>query len=375
MTACCLGGAVMADDSASPFDFGVLYTSEIWRNVSGGREQGSVYLDNLDATLEIDAERLFGWRGTRVLLYGLYNNGRSLSGEKVGDLQVVSNIETGVEAARLYEAWIETPVTDRGSLLVGLYDLNREFDVLESAVRFINSAHGIGTDFGQSGRNGPSIFPVTSLALRFAWQWNDRIRWRAAVLDGVPGDPDDPGATTIDLGGGDGALLVGEIEWAQQGRRLLAGAWGYTADFPRWPDPAAPGPTRRGDGNGGLYLRGETPLGAGGATLFARVGVADGDYNPFSGFLGAGVEWAGSIAARPQDSFGIAIALAETSNAYRRAFDAEPREFKLEMTYRMPIGERITLQPDLQYIRNPGLDPTLDDAWAIGLRFELTLLP
>jgi carbohydrate-selective porin OprB len=29
------------------------------------------------------------------------------------------------------------------------------------------------------------------------------------------------------------------------------------------------------------------------------------------------------------------------------------------------------VQPDLQYIRHPNTDPTLADAFAIGLRFEM----
>lgn len=372
----CLFGAVVgrADEADGPIDFGAVYTAEIWRNVSGGLEQGTVYLDNLDATVTIDAERLFGWRDTRVLVYGLYNNGRSLSGEKIGDLQVVSNIETGVEAARLYEAWIETQVFDNGSLLFGLYDLNREFDVLDSSLLFINSGHGIGTDFGQSGRNGPSIFPATSLALRFAWDWSESTVLRVAVFDGVPGDPDDPGATAIELGGDDGALLAGEIEWSDRGRRVLVGAWHYTANFNRWPDPAAPTVMSRGSGNGGLYLRGETPVANSGIRVFGRAGVADGAFNVFSAFLSAGFEWAGVNTRRPQDRFGAAIALAETSGDYLRAFRADDREIKLEFTYRIPLGERFVLQPDLQYIANPGLDPALDDAWTVGLRFELTLV-
>lgn len=362
-----------AEEALLPFDFSVVYTSEVWRNVRGGIREDSVYLDNLDATFEVDAERLWGWDDTRFFLYALYNNGQSFSEDKVGDRQVVSNIETGVEALRLYEAWVETPVAGSGSLLFGLFDLNSEFDVLESSSLFINSAHGIGTDFGQSGLSGPSIFPATSLAVRFHWQWNDRWSVRTAVFDGVPGDPDDPGATAVQLGDGEGALLVAELDWSDGDRRVLAGAWRYTADFEEWPDPSGPGPAQFGSGNGGLYLRGETALDAG-VSLFGRIGMADASYNVFSGFLSAGLTWEAPTARRPDDTFGIAIAWAEASSAFRRAESAEAREIKAELTYRMVLGERFAVQPDIQYIINPGLDPTLDHAWAVGLRFELGVI-
>jgi len=41
-------------------------------NVRGGVRRGSRYLDNLDVTLVVDAERAFGWGGATLFAYGLY---------------------------------------------------------------------------------------------------------------------------------------------------------------------------------------------------------------------------------------------------------------------------------------------------------------
>jgi hypothetical protein len=30
------------------------------------------------------------------------------------------------------------------------------------------------------------------------------------------------------------------------------------------------------------------------------------------------------------------------------------------------------LQSDVQYVRNPGMDASIDSSWAIGLRFEIS---
>ncbi|MDZ7770630.1 MAG: hypothetical protein U5K38_16970 [Woeseiaceae bacterium] len=57
----------------------VAYTGDIWTSVSGGIGSGSAYLDNLDVTLDIDAESLWGLSNTRFFLYGLYNNGSDFS--------------------------------------------------------------------------------------------------------------------------------------------------------------------------------------------------------------------------------------------------------------------------------------------------------
>ena len=46
-------------------------------------------------------------------------------------------------------------------------------------------------------------------------------------------------------------------------------------------------------------------------------------------------------------------------------------ETDIELSYRMILGEHLLVQPDLHYIVNPGTDPTLANAWAFGLRFQL----
>ncbi|MFX3658239.1 MAG: carbohydrate porin [bacterium] len=364
-----------------PVSAALTYTGEAWRNIDGGRRTGSAYLDNVDATLAVNADAAWGWRDTSIFLHAIYNNGDSLSGSLAGDAQVISNIDTGVRAARVLEAWIDAPLGSGGSIRAGLYDLNSEFDALESAQLFIHSAHGIGTDIGQSGRNGPSIFPVTGAGVRVAWTLPGAWTVRAAVVDGKPGDPDDAERTTIRLSSQEGALVVAEAAWGEPGRQLLAGAWGYTARFDTWrPSAAAPTP-RRARGNGGVYLRGETPVGGAdsGITVFGRLGVADGRFNVFSSFLGAGVTVDGARFGRPRDRFGAAVAWAEASSRFQThgfADGAEPddREVALEITYRLHLSDRIALQPDLQYVIDPGLRHGRDDVWAAALRFEVALL-
>ena len=72
-------------------------------------------------------------------------------------------------------------------MLVGLYDLNTEFDALESAGLFLNSSQGIGPEFAQSGLNGPSIFPTTTLGLRAKWAPGSRFYLESVVLNGLAG--------------------------------------------------------------------------------------------------------------------------------------------------------------------------------------------
>ena len=61
--------------------------------VAGGLERGSVFLDNIDVVLTIDAAELLGWSGATLMISGLGNRGGSPT-ELVGDVQGVSNIDT-----------------------------------------------------------------------------------------------------------------------------------------------------------------------------------------------------------------------------------------------------------------------------------------
>jgi len=360
------------------------YTGEVWRNTQGGIKHASRYLDNLDLTWELDSTTLWDAPGGTFFFYGLYNNAAELSAEVLGDTQTVSNIDAP-QAFRLFEAWYEqTLLGDRLSLLVGLHDLNSEFDVLDTRGLFILSAHGIGTDFAQTGENGPSIFPVTSLAFRAHWRFTEAWSVRGAVYDGVPGDPDRPSKTVIDLGKGDGALGVAELAYeGASGLVVKAGYWHYTAKFDDLTAVDTKGAPVRRKGNDGFYVEGEMPVTHEpgnpdqGLTIFVRYGRAKDNINQFQSFLGAGGVYTGLLPGRPGDQLGFAIAFARNGAPYIRAQarvgrPADTTERHFEFTYHAQLTDWLALQPDIQYIINPGTDPSVKDVLVFGLRFEIS---
>lgn len=348
----------------SPLTFEAGYTADIWRN-EGGIRQGKRFLNNVDLVSQLDLGRTIGWKGATAQAYVLYNNSRALT-ELTGDAQVVSNIETGVEALRLYEAWIDAPLGERARLKVGLYDLNSEFDALETSSLFVGSAHGIGTDISQSGDNGPSIFPVTSLSARLQIELANTVKVRAAVLDGVPGDPSRPSRTVVRLSKDDGALLIGELDFGDDKGRLIAGAWGYTKSVTTH--------NLSGDGSStGVYLRGEARLAEtriGAMHGFFRLGLASGKVNTFSRFASGGI----TLENDTGNSFGLAIAHVMTSDQFREVNPSlGSSETVFEGTYAHRLTSWLEVQPNVQWVINPSADPAVDNALAFGLRFSFGL--
>lgn len=341
-------------------EFAASYIGEGWSVREGGLATGERYLDHLDVSVTTDLERAIGWRGATFFAQGVYNNGESLTDDLVGDLQAVSNIDGG-GPARIHQLWLEQRFAG-ASVLAGLYDINGEFDTTETGGLFINGSHGMGADFGQSGANGPSIYPVTGLAVRGSVEVAEGWTVRAAVAEGDPGDVDD--APSLRLTSDEGALLVLETAYENAGGKFAVGGWRYTAEF----EPISGGAP--GSGNGGFYALAERKLGERLAG-FVRAGVADDTFNPIKAYVGGGVSLTGPIAARPDDQIGVAIAWAELGEPFRMTEGLADREVVLEMTYRAVINDHVSLQPDVQYVFNPGGRD--DDALIVGLRFELAL--
>ena len=363
--------------SAGELAFETVYTGEVFKNFHGGIRPGTRYLDNFDITVEYSMPNFGSDEEGTIFFYGIYNNDQVLSEDLVGDAQGVSNIDNS-RNFRFYEFWYnQTFLKGRGSFKLGLFDLNSEFDVNETGSLFINSSHGIGPDFSQSGDNGPSIFPVTSLALRVQYAISDDWDVRAAVLDSAPGDPDRPARNAIKLD--DGVLLVGESEFRPSAAmRFAVGGWHYFDKF----DRILPDPEGSTFNQWGAYVMAEGTLTreAGdesqGLSGFLRTGFANDIVNQIGTYLGLGVVYTGSLSGRDSDQVGLAIALARNGGDFktlRREASLPVNDFELnvELSYRIQVTDWLTLQPDLQYIIHPGAVGELRNAIVGGIRFQV----
>jgi porin len=372
-------------DTRRAFTLSAAYTADLLRNASGGLEVGNTYLDNLDITLAIDGEQAFGVPGFELFVYGLYNNANRFSERYAGDAMTASNIDSP-RAIRLYEAWAQWTFADaRASLRAGLYDLNSEFDVSDARGTLINSSFGVGHELAQTGVNGPSIFPSTSLAVRFAYELGSDWAILAAAFDGVPGDPDVPARTRVDISEEDGALLITELQRSREDarlRKLAIGAWSYTETFERIDDTLlGVDPPRKGTSTGGYALADfsvwqDRERSARRVEAFARIGIASADVNEYDRNAQAGIIVRQPFGAAAEESLGFAVSWARTGSPARRAWreldsPIEEAESVIELTYRRALLPWLTVQPDLQYIVNPSADPSLDDALVIFLRVEL----
>ena len=341
------------------------YTGDVVSNLSGGLKTGTQYLDNYDLTLMLDLEKHLGWKHTELFFYGLGNQGKNPSATLIGDAQTMSNIEAP-SGFKVYEFWLQRSIGNH-RVLFGLFDLNSEFDSMDSASLFLNSSHGIGPDFSQSGLNGPSIFPVTSLAIRYAYSSPSNFYLRTALFDGVPGLPEKENGTYVKWDKDEGFLFSAEAGKEADGYKWGLGVWRYTADFDTFDSSDQ-------RSNTGVYLLGEKHLSEdGGLSVFGRIGVADEEVNAVDYYLGCGATWSG-VGKRSDDQVGLAFAYAHLGSPYVGSVnqDLDDAELNVEATYFLNINKTIGLQLDFQHILDPGMDPALEDATAVATRLTLS---
>ncbi|SMO47157.1 carbohydrate porin [Gracilimonas mengyeensis] len=383
--------------SDNPFSLSATYIGDLFGNVAGGEEQGIRYFDNIDINLEVDLEKLGSpvLSGTTVYAYGLGNQGGSIS-ELAGDVQGVSNIEAET-SWRLYEVWAQKKFfLLNSSLLMGLYDINSEFNYLQSSQLFLNSSHGLDPTIALSGTLGPSTFPHTSMGARLKLNpWRGLV-WQAALLDGVPSDPGNTRGTKIKFREDDGLFLITELSLHSvdqdklhlrgQKRRLSnylgrevdadnsigIGGWMYTDKRDSWR------PNGQKNYEYGIYALGEYKFADKDnqwpeAHFFSRVGMSNPSVSELSFFGGGGVALSGVLQSNKKDVVGFAVAYTQSSTNYREQVlisgqTPEMAETNYEWTYRFQLHPYIQLQADVQYVVNPGFDAELSNAWIFGLR-------
>ncbi len=328
---------------------------------------------NLDLKLAVDLNELLGWNGAALEFCTLGNDGSEPSGP-IGVAQAVSSIETTPDM-RLYTAALRYAfLDDVASVLVGLYDLNSEFCVLEAASPFLNSSFGIGPEIAQTGEAGPSIFPVTSAGVRLmASPWEG---WTiaGAVLDGVPGSPLAETGTHVEFNAGDGVLFAAEIAHTPESAvatKIGIGLWGYTSAFEDLAECTAEGNAVCRRDNAGLYAIAEGPIAGEGTSAFFRVGTANANVNRFDlsvagGFNIASVFNEGDIAA-------IGFSTARNGWKYRSVGAPETlaSETVIEATYQTPLTSWLTIQPDIQLFFAPDGDAARATEVVGGLRISM----
>ncbi len=329
------------------------FIGEYVENTSGGVLQDSLMHDTADLAITLDTEAAHMWDGGTFFMELLYNHGDDPSAF-IGDTQTASNIADG-KRSRLQQLWFDQAIGDNVSFLIGLHDLNSEFDASEYGALFLNSSFGIGPEI--SGNVGTSLWPEAGMATRLSIH-NDNSYLKVAVYDG------DPATRKVDEAA-EGLMTIGEAAWLNGDAAYKIGAWQHSAD-----KVAPDGKVYSQDT--GIYTVIDQPINDR-IGVFLQLGYADKDRNDIESYVGAGVVVAGPIPGRADDTFGLAVARANFSSVSQTANNIGAAETAIELTYDITITDWLNIHPAYQIIQNPGGDTTLTDAGVGMLRVDIHL--
>ena len=366
-----------AQEEAKSLSFPFSYTGEGLANLSGGTRRGAIYDAVASLGIKGDLDKLTGWRGGSFLVSGLYPHGASLTGKYVHDFNDVSNIDA-YDSLRLYEAWLEQEFADgKGSIRLGQILADTEFFVSSNAALFVNSAFGAIPLVSQN-FDAP-VYPVAAPGARVRWTFSDSLSLQAGLFDGDVGDPavDNKHGVDWHLNPDDGVLALSEIAYTKQGgKEGLAGVYKLGGFYHHSESSDSGSHTVAG-----AYIIADQQLWRKPGTEdqglcgFVRIGGAPGELNTVPFYLDAGFNIKGLLPGRDEDIAGIGFSYTKLGTSLRDGDDsavASRHEAILEATYKFQTTKWSSVQPDIQYVFNPGESEKKDNAFVAGIRLAVT---
>ena len=406
--------------------FALQETSEVLGNVTGGARRGFDYDGLTQMVLQLDTQRAFSWYGGTFNASALQIHGRNLSADNLLTLQTASGIEAD-RATRLWELWYDQKFLeeDRLDVKIGQQSLDQEFMVSQNASLFVNTMFGWPMLPSADLPGGGPAYPLSALGVRVRVRPMNSLTFLAGVFNGSPvsnntGDPQrqNPSGTSFPLNGG--ALAIAEVQYAYPslGTMLYAdqaeplarvyrlGIW---YDNERFADqeidntglslanPASTGVPATHRGDYAVYAVADQIIWVdpeeGDRTLnvFLRaMGTPLADRNLVDFSLNAGLTFHEPILHRDDDTCGIgmgyahvsgrAAALNRDTGLFTGSFTpVRSGETFVEATYQIQLTPWWQLQPDFQYVFNPGAgianpnSPTqrLKNEAVVGLRTNI----
>jgi porin len=370
-------------------------------DVSGGVKRGATLQGVTTVSVQVDTGKAFHLQGGTFNVSALQIHGRSLSPYYLDDLQAANGNEAD-DATRLWELWYDQSFDNSmADIKIGQQSIDNEFLSSQYSALFVNTMAGWPLVPSADLYAGGPAYPLSSLGGRIRFKPADNETILAGVFDdNPPGHDFDDDAQDDDAGGtrfnvNTGALFITEFQYVTNqpvvGQLVQSNAtpapsgtykigfWYDTAGFPdqeygtdglSLANPSSNGVPVRHRGNYSLYAVVDQtvwqPNSTQSVSVFGRVmGAPLGDENLISYSFNGGVSVAAPVLARANDVAGIdfgignvssrAAGLDRDTNFYNgTGGPVRGTEELIELTYQAQATPWLVVQPDFQYVMNPG---------------------
>ena len=143
------------------------YTNNIAGNPVGGKSAGFTYCDNITFGLDLDLEKIIGWKGGHLTVSGLNRDGSNLSQKNIGNQFTVQQVFGG-SAVMFYALYLDQKLwDDRISIKIGRFATGDDF--ASSPIYWLYMNNGID--------GNPQALPVNTQFSAYPWAvWAARVR-------------------------------------------------------------------------------------------------------------------------------------------------------------------------------------------------------
>ncbi len=366
------------------------YVANIQANIYGGKKKGFGYFHEIGFYLSFDLEKLLGWKGSEFNISGSQKSGNNLSTNDIGNLFNVAQLCCGATYKIVDIFYQQRLMQDKLNIRLGRISAGDEFMTSPIYWHFVQSAIN---------DNPGAIFFNVDFSTFSDATWGARIRFKpneeCYIMAGVYNANPNFFRTKFH---GAYFSFKGPYMWlAEAGYRhylnytmpgnYKLGVYYQSGQF-QYLNPENGSKT----GNYGFYIlvdqmiyREPNYSTKQGLTPFLALLIApDNDINLIPFFMCGGFVYEGLIPGRDKDIAGFAFAYGNISSENKPQPQSgspvgvnamTPQEFEavVEWTYIIELAPWLNIQPDIQYVINPGATGELPDALVIGFQLAVSL--
>ena len=359
-----LGVRPILEDHGVTINSSLLYSpfAKTRGGMNDGRAGRGYSLFNLSVT--VDTEKAGLWKGGTF--YALYQNkkGFGLTSEAMGDWMGLDGWDWR-EMNQISEYWYQQMFfKDKLRLKFGKQDANTDFCFLNSGWDFTNTAHSVNptvplpTYPDQAFGFMAEISPKEWISIKNGIYSRFNVPFNITEIELKPTIKNLPGRYML------GAWELSDSNGMEAAAGVDDVGETYYNNFNR---------------NFGAYTGFEQMIykenkkdteDMQGLTVFAQYGISPSNRNDMSQYVGGGLHYRGPIKNRDQDILGLAVANGSFAQRLGYITNQVGSETSIEAFYKYQVNPWFYLQPDVQFIMNPG--GCYDNSVAIGLRSVIT---
>jgi porin len=367
------------------------YVSETFANVSGGRQRGSTYAQQLRLGADLDMDRIAGWSGATLHFTLNDRRGAGVSADYIGNRLPVQEVYGG-PYTRLSEASIEQNLAGgRLNLRLGFFAMGNDLGGMAIGCQLVNAAF-CAHPLSLSGNSGWYNYPNARWGAAIRYQLRPALLLRTGVYQDNPRLGDKENAFKPFAAGTAGVVLPLELEYAPGSAPHSAALPGHyklgvlydTARVKRQGEVGTVG------GRYGMYLLADQMIlrqgrNGRGLSVFGQLTANPQASAQITRWYAAGLVKTGTFAGRDADTLALGMVHAQVNPRLRESAAAsspEPGgyaslpagESVIELSYGWKALRWLGVRADVQYVVDPGAFSyrSTRNALALGTQLKIT---